>query len=182
MILLNDVAFFGTLFGKHRFTDYRWIDPRAIVVSHWVRMKCLFGCPGYGRNACCPPHTPSVAECREFFSEYRLGALFHFQKSFENPEERHAWTKDINQRLLHLERDVFLAGNPKAFLLFMDSCGLCEECAKERVECKNKISARPPPEAMAVDVFSTARQASFPIEVLSGYTQSMNRYSILLIE
>jgi hypothetical protein len=34
---------------------------------------------------------------------------------------------------------------------------------------------------MAVDVFSTARAAGYPIEVLSDYDQTMNRYAILLV-
>jgi len=35
---------------------------------------------------------------------------------------------------------------------------------------------------MAVDVFSTVTQYDFPIDVLSEYTQAMNRYAFLLIE
>ena len=50
----------GRLFREHGFEDFRWIDPKAIVVAHWVRMKCLFGCEDYGRNAACPPNTPPV--------------------------------------------------------------------------------------------------------------------------
>jgi hypothetical protein len=33
-----------------------------------------------------------------------------------------------------------------------------------------------------LDVFSTARKYGFPIEVLSQYGQTMNRYAMLLIE
>ncbi len=33
-----------------------------------------------------------------------------------------------------------------------------------------------------MDVFSTVRQAGYPIEVLSDYTQAMNRYAFMLIE
>jgi hypothetical protein len=35
---------------------------------------------------------------------------------------------------------------------------------------------------MAMDVFSTVRQCGYPIEVLSDYSQPMNRYAFLLIE
>jgi hypothetical protein len=42
--------------------------------------------------------------------------------------------------------------------------------------------ARPSPESMAVDVFSTVRQVGYPIEVLSDYAQAMNRYAFLLLE
>ena len=170
------------MFSAHRFEDFRWIDPKTIIVSQWVRMKCMFGCKGYGGSACCPPNTPSVDECREFFHEYSVAYVFHFEKKFDDPEERHEWTKGINKRLLNLEREVFLSSNPKAFLLFMDTCSLCEDCTEERVKCKNKMSARPPPEAMAVDVFSTVSQLGYPIEVLSDYSKVMNRYAILLVK
>lgn len=169
------------LFRKHRFEDFKWVDPRKIVVSHWVRMKCMFGCREYGKNACCPPSTPSVDECKNFFGEYAECAVFHFQKNVEKPEDRHEWTKEIDARLLKLEREVFLAGNPKTFLLFMDSCDVCETCAEERTKCKNKRSARPTPEAMAIDVFSTVKQLDYPIEVLKDYSASMNRYAFLLV-
>jgi len=182
VIQTNNRKQLENLFHKHQFTDFKWIDPHNIVVSQWVRMKCTFGCKEYGKNACCPPNTPSLNECRTFFSEYREGVVFHFAKKVEKPEERHEWTKGVNSRLLSLEREVFLADNPKAFLLFMDSCGLCKNCAEERIECKNKRSARPTPEAMTVDVFSTVKQLGYPIEVLSDYSKTMNRYAFLLIE
>jgi len=169
------------LFLKHGFKDFKWINPQNIVVSQWVRMKCMFGCREYGRNACCPPNTPPVDECRSFFREYSEGIVFHFQKKFEKPEERHQWTKGINERLLNLEREVFLDDNPKTFLLFMDFCSLCKECVEERVKCNNKKSARTTPEAMAVDVFSTVKQLGYPIKVLRDYSEAMNRYAFLLV-
>jgi predicted metal-binding protein len=170
------------LFSKHGFTEFKWIDPKNIVVSQWVRMKCTFGCKEYGKNACCPPNTPSVQECKNFFSEYGQGVIFHFEKKIEKPEQRHEWSKGINQKLLNVEREVFLAGNPKTFLLFMDSCSLCVDCAAERKECFNKKCARPAPEGMAVDVFSTVKSLGYPIEVVRDYSAVMNRYAFLLIE
>ncbi len=170
------------LFAKHGYTDFRWIDPQDIVVAQWVRIKCMFGCGEYGRNACCPPNVPSALECREFFDGYEKAAIFHFEKIVDVPEDRHEWTRGVNAGLIALERAVFLAGYHKAFLLFMDSCGLCEKCPGVRGRCKEPLSARPTPEAMAVDVFSTVRRVGYPIEVLSDYRQTMNRYSILLIE
>ena len=169
-------------FAEHGFTDFKWIDPASIVVSEWVRMKCMYGCGDYGKKACCPPNTLSVPECRRFFDEYRTAAIFHFEKKVAKPEERHEWFRGINMELLKLEREIFLAGYHKAFLLLVDTCHLCGECASTRAECKNQRSARPAPEAMAVDVFATVRQLGFPIEVLSEYSQPMNRYAFLLVE
>jgi predicted metal-binding protein len=170
------------LFAEHGHTDFKWMKPENIVVAQWVRMKCVFGCKNYGRNASCPPSVPSVPECRQFFDEYRSGAIFHFEKKVDKPEDRHAWSKSVNQKLLELERAVFLAGHQKAFLLAMDSCGICDQCLGTREACKHPQAARPSPESMAVDVFATVGQYDYPIEVLSGYGQAMNRYAFLLID
>jgi predicted metal-binding protein len=170
------------LFIKHEYTDFKWINPKDIIVSQWVRMKCMFGCDEYGRNAACPPNVPPVSECRQFFNEYNLAAIFHFEKKCDKPEDRHAWTRAVNQELLKLERAIFLAGFQKAFLVSMDSCTMCADCSGVREKCKNPKSARPTPEGLAVDVYSTVRQCGYPIQVLSDYSQTMNRYAFLLIE
>jgi predicted metal-binding protein len=162
--------------------DFRWIDPVEIVVAEWVRMKCQFGCGEYGRNASCPPNVPPVPECGRFFREYSEAAIFHFAAKLDRPEDRHAWTREIAGRLLDLERDVFVSGHPKAFMLLLDSCSLCETCTGRRASCKEPRRARPTPEAMAVDVFSTVRAAGYPIQVLSDYAGEMNRYAFLLVE
>lgn len=170
------------LFRKHGGSDFRWIDPKSIEVAEWVRMKCMYGCDEYGRNAACPPNTPPVEQCRRFFREYTTAAVFHFATRVERPEDRHEWTRGINLELLQLERAVFLSGFRKAFLLFMDSCTLCRSCGKSRVSCKRPFESRPAPEAMAVDVFATVRGIGFPIDVLSKYDQEMNRYAFLMID
>ncbi len=170
------------LFVEHGYQDFKWIEPKDIVVSHWVRMKCMYGCKGYGRTATCPPNVPSVAECQRFFAEYRRAALFHFAKRVDKPEDRHAWSRKVNLKLVQLERAVFLTGYQKAFLLAMDSCGICATCPGTREACKHPQAARPSPEAMAVDVFATIRRQRYPIQVLSDYDQEMNRYALLLVE
>jgi predicted metal-binding protein len=184
------------LIRQHGYDDFRWLDPRHIIVAEWVRMKCRFGCVEYGHNACCPPATPSVAECERFFREYRRAVVLHFAKRVDRPEDRHRWTRGVNLGLLKLERALFLAGHRKAFLLFMDSCCICEECAARvappragaerptalREACKTARQARPAPEAMAVDVFATVGALGYPIQVLPDYEQEMNRYSFLMVD
>lgn len=170
------------LFNEHGYVDFKWIPTQDIVVAQWVRMKCMYGCSHYGKAATCPPNVPSVPECERLFSEYEEAVVFHFRKAFDKPEERHAWTKKINSGLLKLEREVFLSGYQKVFILFVDPCNLCEECHEKKAECNNPNSARPAPESMAVDVFTTVRKCGFHIEVLKDYAQSMDRYGLLLIE
>ena len=120
------------IFQTQGYGDYRWIDPREIIVAQWVRMKCMFGCGDYGRGGCCPPNTPSVVECERFFREYAHAVILHFPGKMDRPEDRHAWSAKINAKLLQLERAVFLAGYERAFLLFMDTCNLCKEYAGSR--------------------------------------------------
>jgi predicted metal-binding protein len=170
------------LFRKSGYDDFKWMEPRSIVVSHWVRMKCMFGCKDYGRKGCCPPNVPSVAECRAFFDEYRTGAIFHFDKKVARPEDRRAWTRKIDRALAGLERRVFLLGYERTFLLMVGTCRFCAECTGVRETCLRPPLARPTPEAMAVDVFSTVRQYGYPIEVLPDYRKAMNRYAFLLVE
>jgi predicted metal-binding protein len=170
------------LFQEHGYSDFKWIDPKKIIVSQWVRMKCTFGCNEYGKSCCCPPNVPPVPDCERFFHEYNTAAIFHFVKKVEQPEDRHDWSKEVNMKLLKLERAVFLSGFERTFLLFMDSCTICRNCKEKKEECKNPRMSRPAPEALAVDVFSTVKLYGFPIEVRTDYSQEMNRYAFLMIE
>jgi len=170
------------LFQELGFSVFKWLDPESIVVSQWVRMKCRFGCPEYGKTAACPPQVPPLSECERFFREYSLAAVFHFAETLENPEDRHDWTKGISKELLELERRVFISGYRKVFLLYLDNCHFCSTCSGSEKPCFLPKQARPTPEAFGVDVYATVRQIGYPIEVLSDYDQIMNRYAFLLIE
>ncbi len=170
------------LFAARGFTDVRWIDPKDIVVAEWVRMKCRYGCGDYGRNACCPPNAPPVEECARFLREYKRCAVFHFAKTVAKPEDRHAWSRKLNLELVRLEQELFKSGFVKAFLLPFDSCNLCLECSGARTACKDPKLARPSPDALAIDVFTTVRRIGFPIEVLADYDREMNRYAFLLVD
>jgi predicted metal-binding protein len=170
------------IFHRHGLEDFRRVEPRKIIISNWVRMKCRFGCPDYGRVASCPPQVPSVDDCRLFFQDYEAAVVFHFQKSVARPEDRFAWTRGVNRELLRVEREVFLEGYRKAFLLFLDSCNLCPECTGRKETCQQPYNARPTPEALAVDVYATVGRLGYPIQVLRDYEQPMNRYAFLLVE
>ncbi len=179
---MEDRGRIESMFGNYGFADFKWIDPKDIVIAQWVRTKCMFGCANYGKRVCCPPNVPSIPECKQFFSEYATGVIFHFAKASDKLDDHRDWARETNQALLRAERDVFLLGHEKAFLLPMSLCSLCEECTGVREECKNPKSARPTPEGMGIDVYSTVRKHDFPIQVLVDYSQTVNRYAFLLIE
>ncbi len=162
--------------------DFKWMNPNSIILGHWVRMKCSYGCPGYGKRKTCPPYVPSVEECVKFFREYKLGLLFHFAKKFKDPEMRHPWSKDMNQRMLDLEREVFLSGYQKTFVFPQSTCRLCKTCTGTAEGCRQPSLSRPTLEAFGVDVYSTARKMGYPIQVVKNYKEEMNRYGLLLVE
>jgi len=170
------------IFHNCGFTDFKWIDPEHIVVAQWVRMKCMFGCPNYGRKAACPPQTPSVSECERFFKEYSSAVVFHLKVQFDNPPDRFKWYKKKTLKLIELEKRVFLAGYEKAFSLLFGGCPLCKECNIERSLCKQPEKARPAPEAMAVDVYTTVCNLGYPISVKTELTQAMDRYVFLMVQ
>ena len=173
--------YFEKLFAKYECSDFKWIKPDKIVVAHWVRFKCRFGCKDYGKGVVCPPNLPSLDECKNLFKEYEHAVVFHFEKKLKKPEQRHQWTKKINRRLFQIERDVFLSGYPKAFIMYADPCNICKNCESDAQKCRHQTRARPSPEGLGVDVFSTVASVGYPLNVLSDYSEMMNRYSILLI-
>jgi len=173
---MADQATLQRLFQQNGCRDFRWIDPGEIVVSQWVRTKCTFGCESYGRNAACPPNTPAVADCRTLLHEYRIAAIFHFPATFNDADERANWTRKVNLDLLKLEQEVVAAGHPKAFLLFLDACNFCRDCAKSRNVCRNRRMARPSPQGMAIDVLATAAKIGFPSD------RNGKNYAFLLLE
>jgi predicted metal-binding protein len=163
------------------FSDFRWINPKDIVVSQWVRVKCTFGCSDYGLGTC-PPNTPSVEECMKFFTEYNNGILIRLNKEADKNFYPSDWSREMTNKLLDIEKQLFLAGNYKTFLLNQTCCSLCKDCSGNRLECKDKTKARPSPEAFAVDVYQTVRNAGMEINVIAENPSEINRIAILLID
>jgi len=164
------------------FPDFRWTDGSKVAVAHWVRMKCTYACDGYARKANCPPNVPSVEECVQFFADYERIAVIHMQVPGCDEAGLTAWKQEVDPKLLQLERAVFLAGYYKAMVLFPGTCSACPDCAGTRAECCHPEDSRPTPEALAMDVFATARELGYPLEVLTDRSQMMDRYAFLLVE
>jgi predicted metal-binding protein len=112
--------------------------------------------------------------------EYENAIIFHFPMQSVNQND----IKKLMSQLIELERDIFLAGYYKAFLLQFDSCQLCKECVAEdtRIKCINKMMSRPGADAMGIDVYKTAHNVGYPIQVVKNRGDAMNRYAFLLID
>jgi predicted metal-binding protein len=155
--------------------DAKVIDPRSIATGQWVRMKCQFGCPGYGNSHCCPPHTPTPDLTRKVIDSYEKAILLH--RRLKGGER----AKGFNEAVVRLEVEIFLDGNYKAWSMGSGPCRLCKECDLTN-PCKHGYEARPSMEACGIDVFKTARDNGLPIEVVRAHGEEWNIYGLVLVE
>jgi len=155
--------------------DAKVISPRSVATAEWVRMKCQFGCHRYGTSHCCPPHTPTPDLTRKVIDSYEKAILLHRRMT---GEER---SKGFNEALLRLEIEIFHDGYYKAWSMGSGPCQLCTECDLTR-PCKQGSGARPSMEACGIDVFKTARNNGFPVEVVRAHGEEWNIYGLVLVE
>jgi len=73
-----------------------------------------------------------------------------------------------------------LEGWHKAFAMATGPCELCRQCNLDG-GCAHPSLARPSMEACGIDVFQTARDAGFPIQVVTGLKAKPNFFSLLLV-
>jgi predicted metal-binding protein len=144
------------------------IPVKSIIAAEWVRLKCQFGCDGYGRCLTCPPHSPTPDETRRMLRYYKHALLIH--------GDEHV---DIRSIASTIEREMFLDGYFKAFGMGAGPCYLCDACAKF---CRHSDKARPSLEACGIDVFTTVRSNGFFIKTLQTQNCKGNYYGIVLIE
>src|SRR4030043_353557 len=116
--------------------DARIVSPSDVETSPWVRLKCQFGCDGYGQCLVCPPFTPTPEEMRKVLDAYRRAILIHFEAEAE-----------IKAMVAELEREIFLRGACKVFGLGAGSCYFCKNCPVDERQCRHAERARPAMEA-----------------------------------
>jgi predicted metal-binding protein len=155
------------------------IDPHSVAIAEWVRLKCQFGCPGFGRSHCCPPNTPTPEVTQKVVDSYQKAILLH--RCIPHGTPRREETKQFNQVVMRLEIDIFLEGYYKAWSMTSGPCRLCKECDLSN-PCKHGYQARPSMEACGVDVYKTARENGFPIQVVKTHEEGQNIFGLILVE
>jgi len=159
------------------------VHPSSVVTAPWVRWKCQFGCPGFGRGYCCPPDTPSPEETRKVLDSYNRAVLFHIRAEKGVEKNRKTSLQEFFRSLVALEGDMFKDGFYKAFVLVAGPCRLCRECNKRKGEpCNFGSEARPSMEASGIDVYQTARNNGFFIQPLRKKGETQNNYCLLLVD
>jgi predicted metal-binding protein len=154
---------------RHGALEAKTISAKSVVTAPWVRLKCIYGCDGFGTSHCCPPKTPTPKETQEILDCYTSALLVRFDGK-----------TSPTRVIVELERSAFLAGYYKAFGFGAGPCHLCTTCNTE--ECVHREKARPAMEACGIDVYATARNNGFPIDVLSDESCEGNYYGLLLLE
>ena len=108
---------------------------------------------------------------RIVLDSYHRAILMHFGPRAE-----------VKKIVADLERDIFLSGAWKAFGLGAGPCNFCRQCPVEARKCRHAERARPSMEACGIDVFSTAKKANFPIEVVRTERQNQDYYGLILVD
>ncbi|GAH84761.1 unnamed protein product, partial [marine sediment metagenome] len=155
---------------NHEPTDLARVAPGDVVTAEWVRMKCHYGCGGYGTCLTCPPHSPTPRRTRRMLDEYTSVYLIWWGSRGADREV-----------LAEIEREAFLMGYYRAFSMASGPCRLCDPCPLEH-PCRYPYKARPSMEACGVDVYETAHRAGFPLQVVTCREDTPNFYSLLLVE
>ena len=162
-------------------THAKQIHPGSVVTAAWVRWKCQYGCPDYGKRYTCPPNTPTPEQTKAMIDCYHRAILFHIEAPYGKERKEHY--KKFYDTLLDLEGEMFKDGYYRAFVILAGPCMLCKECAKSTGSpCNFGFRARPSMEAVGIDVYQTARNNSFFIKPLRERTETQNSYCLMLVD
>jgi predicted metal-binding protein len=165
------------------------IAPDQVAEREWVRFKCQFGCPFFGKKLTCPPFSPSVDQVRKMLSEYHKILILRFEQPSIKEIDGDDFIKEFNKRqktvndiTLKIERELMLMGYYKVFALEPGTCNRCNECVARQGKCKFPTEARPSPESLAIDMFQTAKNAGWHMEVKTVLDQNWTNYALILVE
>jgi predicted metal-binding protein len=160
-------------------TKAKIIHPETVVVGHWVRLKCQYGCGGYGGCLTCPPHSPLPEYTQGMLTEYSRGLLVQ-AKDIDLSRQSGVLLK-LRRAVTGIEREMFLDGYYKAFGMASGPCDVCRTCDTGS-PCRHPYQARPSMEACGIDVYQTARNNGFTLEVVRSGDSLCSFMSLILIE
>ena len=169
-------------------TAARIIPSNWVVIDERVRLKCeVPRCAGYGQYLTCPPYVMSVEAFSKIRSSYKWGLLVQVEaKDIDSTDkdkgrinrtilkENRKLHRSFKLKLLEIveavESAAFKKGMRFATGLVGGSCVLCERCVDDKSSqvCRHPFRARPPMEAVGIDVVKTAQNAGLPIHLSSS--------------
>ena len=100
---LGDIVDRGIEMGAEK---AKAIDTDTVVIEKWVKWKCVYGCPMYGKDGYHPPMTPGIEEVKEVVGEYSKAILLNGQDG-----------RLLTEIACRLEGEAYHNGYYKAFAL-----------------------------------------------------------------
>jgi predicted metal-binding protein len=88
---------------------------------------------------------------------------------------------ELNKIAVDIEQRMFFDGCFRAWSAGSGPCTQCKTCDVSR-PCLHAERMRPSMEACGIDVFSTARGAGLPIEVLTSHADERDFYALVLVD
>ncbi|WP_342305077.1 DUF2284 domain-containing protein [Methanolobus sp. ZRKC5] len=141
------------------------LDASEIDVENRARLKCAYGCRGYGKRLSCPPHIISIDEFRDILREYSAAILLIEEHDTSDEKDIFkAWSrlrKDSFHKMLELEHEAFRNGFTYAQLLRPGACNECDTCGDV---CRKPEMRRFPPEAVGVNLSKLMEKKGLEIE------------------
>jgi predicted metal-binding protein len=160
-------------------TKAKIINTDNIVVKNWVRIKCQYGCGGYGRRLTCPPYSPTPEYTQKMVGEYSKALLMQIEDI--SPKKQMKMNRKLENIVAELEREIFLDGYYKAFGMASGPCRVCQKCDTSK-PCKYPDKARPAMEACGIDVYQTVRNSGFRLEVVKEEDSCWTYNGLILVE
>ena len=146
------------------------IPVKTIVAAPWVKLKCQYWCKNYGKSKVCPPNSPKYDETKAVINYYEKAILIHGNDK-----------ATVTKIALETEKEAFLSGCYKAFAYGAGPCKLSPE--DDSIDSGENIEQeRPLLDAVGIDVFQTARNNGFRIDILYSPEIRPNYFSLVLIE
>ncbi len=89
------------------------IPADQIVVEDRVRLRCMIGCPTYGKNLRCPPYTPSVDSFRKILNDYSVAMVMRIKppEISEILQEKYNCKNDEEDRFWDRYKDPDMAAS-----------------------------------------------------------------------
>jgi predicted metal-binding protein len=169
-------------------TAAKIIPSARVVIDERVRLKCeVPRCAGFGQFLTCPPQVMPVEVFARILARYRWGLLVQVEAQnihsldkgkgridptiLKDNREKH---RPFRLRLLRVVEAVEAAAFKKRMCFAAGfvggSCVLCDRCVEDKTSeaCRHPFRARPPMEAVGIDVLKTAANAGLPIYLSSS--------------
>lgn len=156
--------------------DAKVIRTQDIATAEWVRLKCRYGCPNYGRHLDCPPNTPDSELMRRLLGEYHRAIILKLARL---PQYR----AELSGIVHKVERELLLNQFYRALAFGAGSCGLCvAECVRELGRCPHPHNIRPAAEGAGVDWFETLKNNGWELRIAQDKGESPPSYSLILVD